>query len=80
MVEVQDFFAQNFGGQEALRLIGEVIVGIQRGAFGQALDDLGAQRVQPLALERGDRNVRGEIVQRAIAFDQCRASAAFLAS
>ena len=59
----QHLLANQFGHQEALRLVGDLIFREVARTFRQSLDDGVQQSVESFALQRGDRNDLGEIVQ-----------------
>src|ERR1035441_4877127 len=59
----QDFFAHQFGGQKALRLVGNVVFGKVSRPFGQTVEDHLAQFVEPDPLGGRDGDEIGKSVQ-----------------
>ena len=66
----QHLLADQLRYQEPLRLVGDLVFGEVSRAFGQGLDYAIQQRVEPLALQRRDRDHFGEVVQFFVLRDQ----------
>src|SRR5690606_36333873 len=56
-----ELLAQQFAGEEAGALVGDFVLAVQRRLLGQQRQERVHQRLQALALERGDRMHRGEV-------------------
>ena len=67
---MQDFFANQFGGQVPLGLVGDIIFGEVGRPLGQARQNGLAQILESVALHRGNRNVIGEFVNLLVLRDQ----------
>ena len=61
----EEFFPHHLGRHGALRLIGQVIVGKDRFAFGEVLEQHAFKAIDAVASCRRDRNDRREVVPRA---------------
>jgi len=68
--ELQDLFADEFGGEEALWLVGDLVFQKVARAFGQSLDDCIEESVEAVLLQRRDGNDVDEFVQILVMIDQ----------
>ena len=69
MRELQDLLADDFRGQKALRLIGQIVRRIQRLAFRQPIDERALEAIDVVAGRRGHRHDLGKGALPAVLLD-----------